>query len=58
LSRLLAIDILSRFNLIGSGNIFFSTLTQRIAPPAAFWLPLAVATLISLALGLVIIWKG
>lgn len=37
---LLATYALSRFKLAGSGNIFFWTLTQRMAPPAAFLLPL------------------
>jgi multiple sugar transport system permease protein len=37
---LLATYALSRFNLTGSSNIFFWTLTQRMAPPAAFLLPL------------------
>jgi glycerol transport system permease protein len=31
---------LSRYNLFGKDNIFFTTLTQRMAPPAAFLLPL------------------
>lgn len=31
---------LSRFKLAGSSNIFFWTLTQRMAPPAAFLLPI------------------
>ncbi|MDX2137638.1 MAG: carbohydrate ABC transporter permease [Chloroflexota bacterium] len=37
---LLATYALSRYKLVGSDNIFFTTLTQRMAPPAAFLLPL------------------
>jgi len=37
---LLATYALSRFNLPGSSNIFFWTITNRMAPPAAFLLPL------------------
>ena len=40
LLALLATYALSRFKLTGSSNIFFWTLTQRMAPPAAFLLPL------------------
>ncbi len=36
----LATYALSRYDLIGKDNIFFTTLTQRMAPPAAFLLPL------------------
>lgn len=36
----LATYALSRFNLTGSDNIFFWTNTNRMAPPAAFLLPL------------------
>jgi ABC-type glycerol-3-phosphate transport system permease component len=36
----LATYALSRFNLTGSDNIFFWTITNRMAPPAAFLLPL------------------
>ncbi|ADA67029.1 binding-protein-dependent transport systems inner membrane component [Thermotoga petrophila RKU-10] len=36
----LATFALSRFRLRGSSNIFFWTLTNRMAPPAAFTLPL------------------
>lgn len=39
---LLATYALSRFRLPGSGNIFFWTLTQRMAPPAAFLAPIYV----------------
>jgi multiple sugar transport system permease protein len=37
---LFATYALSRFKLAGSSNIFFWTLTQRMAPPAAFLLPI------------------
>ncbi len=37
---LLATYALSRFKLSGSDNIFFWTITNRMAPPAAFLLPL------------------
>lgn len=37
---LLATYALSRWRLAGSDNIFFWTITQRMAPPAAFVLPL------------------
>ncbi|PJF27839.1 MAG: sugar ABC transporter [Phototrophicales bacterium] len=37
---LMATYALSRYKLVGSDNIFFTTLTQRMAPPAAFLLPL------------------
>lgn len=37
---LFATYALSRYKLVGSSNIFFWTLTQRMAPPAAFLLPL------------------
>lgn len=37
---LLATYALSRYKLSGSGNIFFWTITNRMAPPAAFLLPL------------------
>ncbi len=37
---LLATYALSRYNLAGSSNIFFWTITNRMAPPAAFLLPL------------------
>jgi multiple sugar transport system permease protein len=37
---LMATYALSRYQLVGSDNIFFTTLTQRMAPPAAFLLPL------------------
>lgn len=37
---LLATYALSRWRLSGSDNIFFWTITQRMAPPAAFVLPL------------------
>jgi multiple sugar transport system permease protein len=37
---LLATYALSRWNLAASGNIFFWTITNRMAPPAAFLLPL------------------
>jgi glycerol transport system permease protein len=37
---LLATYSLSRFKLAGSDNIFFWTITNRMAPPAAFLLPL------------------
>jgi ABC-type glycerol-3-phosphate transport system permease component len=37
---LLATYALSRYNLSGSENIFFWTITNRMAPPAAFLLPL------------------
>ncbi len=37
---LMATYALSRYNLVGKDNIFFTTLTQRMAPPAAFLLPL------------------
>ncbi|MCL4249767.1 MAG: carbohydrate ABC transporter permease [Anaerolineae bacterium] len=37
---LLATYALSRYDLVGKDNIFFTTLTQRMAPPAAFLLPL------------------
>lgn len=40
LVALLATYALSRYKLVGSDNIFFTTLTQRMAPPAAFLLPL------------------
>jgi multiple sugar transport system permease protein len=36
----LATYALSRYDLMGKDNIFFATLTQRMAPPAAFLLPL------------------
>ena len=37
---LLATYALSRFRLVGSDNIFFWTITNRMAPPAVFLLPL------------------
>lgn len=37
---LTATYVLSRFNLPGQDNIFFWTITNRMAPPAAFMLPL------------------
>ena len=37
---LLATYALSRFKLVGSDNIFFWTITNRMAPPAVFLLPL------------------
>lgn len=37
---LLATYALSRYDLVGKDSIFFATLTQRMAPPAAFLLPL------------------
>lgn len=37
---LLATYALSRYSLAGSDNIFFWTITNRMAPPAAFLLPL------------------
>jgi multiple sugar transport system permease protein len=37
---LLATYSLSRFNLVGKENIFFWTITNRMAPPAVFLLPL------------------
>lgn len=37
---MLATYALSRYPLAGSGNIFFWTITNRMAPPAAFLLPL------------------
>jgi multiple sugar transport system permease protein len=40
LLALLATYALSRFKLAGSDNIFFWTITNRMAPPAAFLLPL------------------
>jgi multiple sugar transport system permease protein len=40
LLALLATYALSRYKLTGSGNIFFWTITNRMAPPAAFLLPL------------------
>ena len=40
LLALLATYALSRYDLVGKDNIFFTTLTQRMAPPAAFLLPL------------------
>jgi multiple sugar transport system permease protein len=40
LLALLATYALSRYRLAGSDNIFFWTITNRMAPPAAFLLPL------------------
>jgi multiple sugar transport system permease protein len=37
---LLATYALSRYQLVGSDNIFFWTITNRMAPPSAFLLPL------------------
>ena len=37
---LLATYALSRFQLVGKENIFFWTITNRMAPPAVFLLPL------------------
>lgn len=37
---LLATYALSRYNLVGKDNIFFWTITNRMAPPAVFLLPL------------------
>ena len=48
---LLATYALSRFRLVGSDNIFFWTITNRMAPPAVFLLPLFLLYTQSFAIG-------